>query len=91
MCSGEVIAEGKDIAMGANKNEEMTLEEMMEALEKCTEKMEAGEMTLDESFVTFKEGMELVRRCNESIDKVEKEVVKLMDDGTVEPLEEMDM
>lgn len=77
--------------MGANNNEEMTLEEMMEALEKCTEKMEAGEMTLDESFVTFKEGMELVRRCNESIDKVEKEVVKLMDDGTVEPLEEMDM
>lgn len=91
MCSGEVTAEGKDIAMGANNNEEMTLEEMMEALEKCTEKMEAGEMTLDESFVTFKEGMELVRRCNESIDKVEKEVVKLMDDGTVEPLEEMDM
>ena len=77
--------------MGANNNEEMTLEEMMEALEKCTEKMEAGEMTLDESFVTFKEGMELVRRCNESIDKVEKEVVKLMDDGTVEPLEEMGM
>ena len=77
--------------MGANNNEEMTLEEMMEALEKCTEKMEAGETTLDESFVTFKEGMELVRRCNESIDKVEKEVVKLMDDGTVEPLEEMGM
>lgn len=77
--------------MSERNNGEMTLEEMLEALEKCTEKMEAGEMTLDESFVTFKEGMELVKKCNESIDKVEKEVVKLMDDGTVEPLEEMGM
>jgi len=31
--------------------------------------------------------MELVKRCNDSIDKVEKEVVKLMDDGTIEPLD----
>ena len=77
--------------MSERNNGEMTLEEMLEALEKCTEKMEAGEMTLDEAFVTFKEGMELVKKCNESIDKVEKEVVKLMDDGTVEPLEEMGM
>lgn len=75
--------------MGDNKSEQMTLEEMMEALERCTEKMEAGEMSLDESFVTFKEGMELIKRCNESIDKVEKEVVKLLDDGSIEPLEEM--
>lgn len=77
--------------MSERNNGEMTLEEMLEALEKCTEKMEAGEMTLEESFLTFKEGMELVKKCNESIDKVEKEVVKLMDDGTVEPLEEMGM
>ena len=59
----------------------------MSELEKCTEKLEAGEASLDEAFVTFKEGMELVKRCNDSIDKVEKEVVKLMDDGTVEPLD----
>lgn len=65
----------------------MTLEEMMAALEECTEKMESGEMSLEQSFATFKEGMELVKRCNDSIDKVEKEVVKLMDDGTVEPLD----
>ena len=67
---------------------DMTLEEMLGALEECVEKMEQGELTLEQSFEAFKEGMELVKNCNESIDRVEKEVVKLMDDGTIEPLDE---
>ena len=68
---------------------DMTLEEMLGALEKCVEKMEQGELTLEQSFEAFKEGMELVKNCNESIDRVEKEVVKLMDDGSIEPLDEV--
>lgn len=67
--------------------ENMTLEEMMDALEQCTAKMESGDMSLDEAFKSFKTGMELVKNCNDSIDKVEKEVLKLMADGTVEPLD----
>jgi len=66
---------------------EKTLEEMMQELEECTVRMEAGEMSLEESFEAFKSGMELVKQCNESIDKVEKQVMMLMDDGTVEPLD----
>ena len=68
---------------------DMTLEEMLGALEECVEKMEQGELTLEQSFEAFKEGMELVKSCNESIDRVEKEVVKLMDDGSIEPLDEV--
>ena len=30
-------------------------------------------LSLEESFETFKEGMELVKKCNAGIDKVEKE------------------
>lgn len=69
------------------EKDNLTLEQMMDALEECTQKMETGDLTLEESFEAFKEGMELVKRCNDSIDKVEKEVVKLMDDGTLEPLD----
>ncbi|MBO4845173.1 MAG: exodeoxyribonuclease VII small subunit [Lachnospiraceae bacterium] len=65
----------------------MTLEQMLDSLDKCVNMMENGELTLEESFNAFKEGMELVKRCNESIDTVEKEVVKLMDDGSIEPLD----
>ena len=73
--------------MADEKN--LTLEEMLGALEQCVEKMEQGELTLEQSFEAFKEGMELVKSCNESIDRVEKEVVKLMDDGSIEPLDEV--
>lgn len=71
------------------ENKTMTLEEMMEALDQCVEKMEQGNLSLEESFEAFKEGMNLVKNCNDNIDQVEKEVVKLMDDGSIEPLDEV--
>ena len=66
-----------------------SLEEMLSSLEECVNRMETGELTLEQSFEAFKEGIELVKQCNESIDMVEKEVVKLMDDGSIEPLDEV--
>ncbi|MCR4749994.1 MAG: exodeoxyribonuclease VII small subunit [Lachnospiraceae bacterium] len=68
--------------------EKMSLEEMLNSLEDCVNDMENGELSLEESFETFKKGMELVEKCNAEIDAVEKEVVKLMDDGSIEPLDE---
>ncbi len=68
--------------------EKMSLEEMLNSLEDCVNDMENGELSLEESFETFKKGMELVKKCNAEIDAVEKEVVKLMDDGSIEPLDE---
>ena len=67
-----------------------SLEEMLSSLEECVNKMETGELTLEQSFEAFKEGIELVKQCNESIDMVEKEVIKLMDDGSIEPLDEVE-
>ena len=67
-----------------------SLEEMLSSLEECVNRMETGELTLEQSFEAFKEGIELVKQCNESIDMVEKEVVKLMDDGSIEPLDEVE-
>ena len=70
--------------------EKRSLEEMLSSLEECVNRMETGELTLEQSFEAFKEGIELVKQCNESIDRVEKEVVKLMDDGSIEPLDEVE-
>lgn len=69
---------------------EASLEEMMQKLEECVSKMESSNLSLDESFEAFKEGMDLVKMCNDSIDKVEKQVVKLMDDGSELPLDEQE-
>ena len=65
-----------------------SLEDMLEELEGCVSSLETGDLTLEQSFERFKQGMELVRQCKASIDTVEKEVVKLMDDGSLEPLDE---
>lgn len=70
--------------------EKRSLEEMLSSLEECVNRMETGELSLEQSFEAFKEGIELVKQCNESIDMVEKEVVKLMDDGSIEPLDEVE-
>ena len=70
--------------------EKRSLEEMLSSLEECVNRMESGELSLEQSFEAFKEGIELVKQCNESIDMVETEVVKLMDDGSIEPLDEVE-
>ena len=70
--------------------EKRSLEEMLSSLEECVNRMESGELSLEQSFEAFKEGIELVKQCNESIDMVEKEVVKLMDDGSIKPLDEVE-
>ena len=61
--------------------EELTFEEGISKLEEITKKLESGELSLDEQFKLYKEGVELVNRCNEKLDTVEKEVKILGKEG----------
>ena len=60
---------------------ELTLDETFERLETAIGKLEQEDISLEESFRVYKEGMKLIKSCNEKIDKVEKEVLKLNGDG----------
>lgn len=55
----------------------VTLEESFERLEAIIDELQRGDMTLEESFRKYEEGMKLVKGCNASIDKVEKKLVVL--------------
>ena len=55
---------------------EQTLEQTFERLEDLIGKLEQEDISLEESFKLYKEGMKLVSSCNDRIDKVEKEVLK---------------
>ena len=57
------------------------LENSFKRLDEIIEQMEQGELSLEESFKLDKEGVALVSSCNESIDKVEKEIKVIEDDG----------
>ena len=41
-------------------------------------------MPLEESFQIYKEGMDLLKSCNEKIDKVEKKMQQINAEGTLE-------
>ena len=59
----------------------ITLEDMFRELETLTEQMEDPDITLEQSFDLYNRGMELLKKCNESIDSVEKKVLVLDESG----------
>ena len=61
--------------------EKITLEDMFRELETLTEQMEDPDITLEQSFDLYNRGMELLKKCNESIDSVEKKVLVLDESG----------
>lgn len=65
----------------------MTLEEGFAKLEKEIEILETEGISLEESFNAYSEGIKLIKECNIQIDKVEKKVLKLSTDGTMEQME----
>lgn len=63
---------------------EMTLEKAFEKLEETIDLLEQEDISLDESFKIYKEGMKLIQACNAKIDRVEKEVLKLNESGDLD-------
>lgn len=63
---------------------EQTLDQSFEKLEEMIGKLEQEDIPLEESFKLYKEGMKLIKACNDKIDKVEKEVLKLNENGELD-------
>jgi exodeoxyribonuclease VII small subunit len=74
--------------MAKKKETRLTLEEALEKLDNTVERMQSEEISLEESFQAYKEGMEYVRFCNETIDQIEKKVLVLNQEGQWDELEE---
>ncbi|HUH65688.1 MAG TPA: exodeoxyribonuclease VII small subunit [Syntrophales bacterium] len=53
-------------------------EEALERLEDIVRKMEAGDMTLEESLKAFEEGIKLARLCSKRLDDAERRVEILL-------------
>lgn len=55
----------------------MTLEETFEKIDEVMERLSDDELPLEESFAVYKEGMELLGKCQKIIDDVDKKVSEL--------------
>ena len=71
----------------AEKQEKLSLEEVLEKLDETITKLQSNEVTLEESFDLYKEVMDYVKLCNETIEQVEKKVLMLNQEGTLDELE----
>ncbi|MHB9096584.1 MAG: exodeoxyribonuclease VII small subunit [Syntrophales bacterium] len=61
-------------------------EEALERLEEIVKKMEAGEMTLEESLKAFEEGIRLSRLCAKKLDEADRRVeILLRQEGELVP------
>lgn len=58
-----------------------SLEDAFAQIEEVISRLETEEITLEESFSTYNQGMALLAKCNETIDQVEKKVLKVNEDG----------
>ena len=65
-----------------------TFEESMQRLEQIVRAMERGDVPLEESLKLFQEGTELVRSCNQLLEKAQLQVKKIMTAPDGSPVEE---
>ena len=59
----------------------LTLEQTFAGLEEVIQKMERGDISLEESFKLYHEGMDMLKSCNDKIDKIEKQMLILDEEG----------
>ena len=63
------------MANQAELREGQNLEELFGQLEDTIQKMEKEEISLEDSFQLYHKGMDLLKQCNDKIDKVEKKML----------------
>lgn len=67
----------------AENKEEFRLEEAFGTIEVLLEKLGDREVSLEESFRLYQEGMQLLKQCNDKIDRVEKQMLQIDEEGQI--------
>jgi len=72
------------------KKTPLKFEKALEELEKIVERMEAGEISLEESLKQFERGIQLTRTCQQALKEAELKVAQLVEkngEAKLEPLQ----
>jgi exodeoxyribonuclease VII small subunit len=64
----------KTVKSGAEKTEKIDFEKALQQLEEIAEKLEDGDLGLDESITQFEKGMRLAKFCREKLDEAERKI-----------------
>lgn len=67
------------------EEKKISFEEAMEQLEGIVERLEEGDVPLEEAIAIYKEGMELSKLCHDKLKNVEEQLAKIItEDGRKE-------
>jgi exodeoxyribonuclease VII small subunit len=66
------------------EKKESGLEEHFASIEAILEEIESEDVTLDQSFVLYKQGLEQIKAANQSLDAIEKAMLVLNEAGELE-------
>lgn len=66
---------------GKQEQDDQSIEKTLKELESIIEKMEDRDSSLEDTFALYESGMRMVRACSEKIEKVEKKIEILSEDG----------
>ncbi|PLR76448.1 exodeoxyribonuclease VII small subunit [Bacillus sp. V3-13] len=65
---------------------QLTFEEAMEKLEVIVDRLEEGDVPLEEAISIYKEGMELSKLCHDKLKSVEEQLTQVLtEEGKTEP------
>ncbi len=70
----------RDNHAGSPDNPESTYEELVAQLEEVVSRLETGGLPLEEAVAEYERGVDLVRRCNDLLDRTELEIIDLSSD-----------
>ena len=65
----------------SDNTDKMTIEEAFSALEDTIAKLETADITLEDSFSAYQEGIPLIKYCNQIVTDVEQKVMILEENG----------
>ena len=64
-----------------NKKNTASFEQSLNELESLVQKMESGELSLEDSLIAFEQGVKLTRACRDELLVAEQTVQKLLESG----------
>ena len=70
-----------------NDKDDINLEDALAELEDITNKIEEGDLSLDESLALFEQGIALTRLCSSKLETARQKIEKLVEDNKTEEMD----
>lgn len=80
----DIIKEKENDKNTEKEAEGLTIEETFARLDETISQLEGGDIPLEEALEAYEQGMKYIKSCNDAIDRVEKKVMIIRENGELD-------